>query len=144
MKSLQYYVDRMHQLLTELIQVATQLRDMSFQVISEENLEPLQKRQVDLLSQLESVDQQIQGNYRDQMSAAAQTYYHNQLQIFQQLNQEFIHNLNESHGLIQFELRRLEGEVEEEDFSSHLSRLKKAPSSPDDAEAVETEENEKS
>ena len=144
MKSLQYCVDRMNQLLTELIQVATQLRDMSFQVISEEDLEPLQKRQVDLLSQLESVDQQIQGNYRDQMAAAAQTYYHNQLQIFQQLNQEFIHNLNESHGLIQFELRRLEGEVEEEDFSSHLSRLKKAPSAPDGAEAVETEENEKS
>jgi HD superfamily phosphohydrolase len=142
MKSLQHYVDHMNQLLKELIQVATQLRDMSFQVISEEDLEPLQKQQEDLLSQLEMTDQQIQGNYRDQIETKTQAYFHNQLEIFQQLNQEFVQNVNSSQGLIQFELRRLEGEVAEEDLASHLSRLKKTSSTPDSTEAIEPEENE--
>jgi hypothetical protein len=142
MKSLQFYVDRMNQLLAELIQVATQLRDMSIQVISEEDLEPLQKQQEDVLSQLEMTDQQIQGNYRDQIEAKTQAYFHNQLEIFQKLNQEFVQNVNSSQGLIQFELRRLEGEVAEEDLASHLSRLKKTSSTPDGTEAIEPEENE--
>lgn len=131
MKALQSYIDQMNQLLDELIQVATQLRDMSLQVISEEDIEALQKRQEDLLNQLEKVDQSIQDNYRHQVETEIQNQFHKQLQLFQQLNQEFIQNLNASHGLIQFELHRLEGEFEEEGFSSHLSRLKKISSAPD-------------
>lgn len=143
MKSLRYYVEQMNQLLSELIQVTTQLRDMSLQVISEEDLAPLQKRQEDLLTQLENIDQQIQIHYRHQSEIATREHFHNQLQIFQQLNHEFIQNLNASHGLIQFELRRLQ-EEENEDFSSRLSRLKKASSSPDSSKTVESEENEES
>ncbi len=141
MKSLEHYVDQMNLLLSELIQVATQLRDMSLQVISEEDLAPLQKRQEDLLVQLENVDQQIQTYYSNQMKSTEQERVHRKLQTFQQLNQEFIQNLNASHGLIQFELRRLEDE--QDDFASRLTRLKKTSPSPDSSEAIESEENEK-
>lgn len=141
MKSLQHYVDQMIQLLNELIQVATQLRDMSLQVISEEELSPLQKHQADLLIQLESVDQQIQGNFRHQLSPAIQEKIHQQLQTFQQINQEFVQNLSSSHGIIQFDLQRLEEEGQ--DFSG-FARLNKIPPSPDSSEAVESEEDEES
>src|SRR5208337_2920339 len=57
MKSQKQYVDQMDQLLSELVQVATQLRDMSLKVISEEELAPLQKHQEKLLEELESVDE---------------------------------------------------------------------------------------
>jgi hypothetical protein len=142
MKSLQDYVIQMNQLLGELIHVATQLRDMSLQVISEEDLAPLQKRQEDLLLQVENVDQQMQENYRHQLSVDGQEQIHNQLQTFQQLNQEFIENLSASHGLIQFELHRFEDQ-EGQDFS-RLSRLKKIAPSPDSSETIESEEDEKS
>lgn len=142
MKSLQHYVDQMNGLLGELIQIATQLRNMSFQVISEEDLAPLQKRQEDLLTQLEKIDQQLQTHYRHQVESSVQEHFHHELQRFQQLNQEFIQNLNASHGLIQFELRHLQEEGE--DFSSYLSRLKKRTSAPDRSKTVESEEDEES
>jgi flagellar biosynthesis/type III secretory pathway chaperone len=139
MKSLQHYIDQINQLLNELIQVATQLRDISLQVISEEDLTSLQKRQEDLLAQLENVDQHIQDNYRLQLDSKLKEHFHHQLQTFQQLNQEFIQNLNTSHGLIQFELHRLQ---EEEDFFSPFPHLKKASS--DSAEAGESKEDKES
>ena len=142
MESLQDYVDQMNHLLNELIQVATQLRDMSLQVISEEDLAPLQKRQEELMLQLEKADQQLQHDYRLQLSGGIQKQFHDQLQTFQQLNQEFIQNLGTSHGLIQFELQRIE-DLESQDFS-RLSRLNKMSPSPDGSEAVDSEEKEKS
>lgn len=136
MKSLQHYVNQMDHLLHELIQNATKLRDVSLQVISEEELNPLQKRQEDLLSQLETVDQQMKEHYHHQIDSAMQERFHLQLQTFQQLNQEFVQNLNASHGIIQFELRRLEDG--DEDYS-HLNTM---PSTPDRSQAVESEEDE--
>ena len=89
MKALQQYIDQMNQLLEELVQVATKLREVSMQVISEEELEPLQKRQEELLTQLEEVDRHIQKNgFR--IDAASEQHLHQQLHTFQQLNQEGI------------------------------------------------------
>lgn len=139
MKSLQQYVNQMDHLLHELIQTATKLRDASLQVISEEELNPLQRRQEDLLSQLETVDQQMKEHYRHQIDHAVQERFHAQLQVFQQLNQEFVQNLNASHGIIQFELRRLEDE--DEDYSN-LSHLNKMPSAPKRSQAVKPKEDE--
>lgn len=142
MKSLQDCVDEMNKLLGELIQVATQLRDMSLQVISEEDLAPLQKHQEDLLSKIEAIDRQIQENYRHQLNSAMHEMLHSPLQTFQQLNQEFIQNLRASHGLIQFEFHRLE-ETEEQDFSdfSHLNKILPSPDSSETAESKESEES---
>lgn len=124
MTSLQDYVDEMSQLLNDLVQVATKLRDLSLQVISEEDLNPLQKRQKAILSRLEAIDEQIRENYRYQIDSATKGHIHNRLQTFQHLNQEFVQNLNTSHGLIQFELRRFE----EEDNFPRLLRSNKTPS----------------
>ncbi len=135
MKSLQQCLDQMSQLMNELIQIATKLRDASQQVISEEELAPLQKRQDDLLLQLEDADRELQVHYGFQIDAPTKEAYHNQLQIFQHLNQEFMQNLNASHGLIQFELHRLEDQ-EEENF------LNKILPSPDSAKTIETKEEE--
>lgn len=140
MKSLQYYIDQMNQLLSELVQVATQLRDMSLQVISQEDLAPLQKHQEELLNQLENADQQLQKYYRQQVEAVTRENFHQQLKVFQTLNQEFIQNLNTSHGLIQFELRRLEEEVD----LSRFSHSNKILPSPDSTKAIEAQEDEKS
>lgn len=127
MKSLQHYMDHMDQLLVELVQVATQLRDMSLKVISEEELAPLQKHQESLLAELESIDQKVRANYPHQIETGLQEKVHKQLQLFQQLNKEFIQNLNNSHGLIQFEMRRLKGD-EEGDFSRiHLNKISPSP-----------------
>lgn len=117
----------MDQLLTELIQVATELRDMSLKVISEEELAPLQKHQENLLEELEKVDQKIKGDYPNRLEPAIQEKVHKQLEKFQRLNREFIDNINASHSLIQFDLHRVK-EEEEEDFS-RLLRLNKLFSS---------------
>lgn len=140
MKSLQHYIDQMNQSLHALIEVATQLRDMSLQVIAEEDLARLQKKQEELLMQLEKIDGHLQKDYKYQLDGAIQEHFHEQLQIFQQLNQEFVQNLSTSHGVIQFELHRF---AEEKDFPN-LSRLNKILSSPDSAKAIESEENEES
>lgn len=140
MKSLEGYIEIMNQLLSELTQVATQLRDMSLQVISEEDLTPLQKRQEELLVEIEKNDRQLQQNFRHQLSGAVKEQFHNQLQTFQQLNQEFIQNLSTSHGLIQFELQRPE-DKEGQDFSGY-TRLNKISPSPDSTKAIESEEKE--
>ncbi len=142
MKSLKQHVEQMDQLLNELVIVATQLRDLSLKVISEEELAPLQMHQEELLAKLESVDQKIKGNYPHQTDAVVQEKIHRQLQTFQQLNQEYIQNLNASHGLIQFELRRLNDD-EDEDFSV-LSRLNKLIPSPDRSKAEKAKESEES
>lgn len=127
MKSLQHYMEQMDRLVVELVQVATQLRDLSLKVISEEELAPLQKHQESLLAELESVDQKMRANYPHQVNPALQEKVHKQLQAFQLLNQEFIQNLKESHGLIQFDLKRIQGD--EEDDLLHL-RLNKILGSP--------------
>lgn len=129
MKSLQQCIDQMNLLANELIEVATTLRNMSQQVISEEDLEPLQQREEKLLTQLEELDHLLKKNYKNQLSPQIQEQMHQKLQAFQELNQEYIQNLNASHGLIQFELERIENQ-EAGDFS-HLSRLNKRPISPD-------------
>jgi hypothetical protein len=143
MKSLQFFIDQTHKLLNELIQVATQLRDMSKQVISEENLSLLQKKQDDLLGQIERIDQQMQRDYPQQVSSKMEEQLHEKLQTFQQINQEFIQNLGASHGLIQFELCRLGKEQEGEDFAQ-LKRLNKIFPSPNSSKTIEPEENKES
>jgi len=140
MQSLQFYSDQMHELLTRLLDVAIQLRDMSKQVISEEDLAKLQQQQKGLLAELQEVDHQIQENYKHQLDPTRQKEIDSQLHTFQQLNQEFIQNLRANHGLIQFELRSLE---DQEDFS-YFSHLYKMSPSPNSSKTVEAEESEKS
>ncbi len=116
MKSLQHYIAQMMQLLTDLVQNAEKLRDVSRQVISEEELSPLQKHQQELLGQLEQTDSIMQKYYPNQIDSATHQLFHEKLHAFHLLNQEFIQNLNASHGLIQFELRHLRGNEREDEI----------------------------
>ncbi|MCE2983910.1 MAG: hypothetical protein LW832_10150 [Parachlamydia sp.] len=105
METLQELQEQLNSLLSELIKTAEELRDLSRQVVSEEELAPLQKKQEKLLDKIERTDAVINENYASEIEPDAKKNLHDQLSVFQQLNREFIANLNASHGLIQFELR---------------------------------------
>ena len=124
MKSLQELVGQMTELLEELVKTAQELSDVSRQVISEEELAPLQQQQQDILSQIEAIDTSIKAQYSNQVDKDFKRQVHERLHVFQVLNQEFIANLNASHGLIQFELHPLR--EKEEDLTNHSisNRLK--------------------
>ena len=139
MKSFESTIKEMNQLLTDLVQVATQLYQASLQVINEEELVALQQTQEELLKQLETVDHHLHQHYHYQVEPAMHEHFHQQLQQFQQLNQEFLQNLATSHGLIQFELRQLQ---DNEDFPK-LSRRNEIFSKPLEKKE-EAEENKSS
>ncbi|CUI17498.1 hypothetical protein PNK_1893 [Candidatus Protochlamydia naegleriophila] len=146
MKSLQYYIEQMTQLLADLVQNAQKLRDVSLQVISEEELSPLQKHQQELLGKLEQADSSMQRYYPNQLDSTTHQLFHNQLHAFHLLNQEFIQNLNASHGLIQFELRHLrgnEGENEIQDLPPMI-HLNKVLPSPSGTQTVDAQKSKKS
>ncbi|MBA2368715.1 MAG: hypothetical protein H0V82_06795 [Candidatus Protochlamydia sp.] len=117
MKSLQELVGQMTDLLEELVKTAQELSDISRQVISEDELAPLQQHQQDVLSQIEAADSSIKTHYPNQLDKEIKKHIHTKLHDFQLLNQEFISNLSASHGLIQFELQPVQ--EKEEDASNH-------------------------
>lgn len=129
-------------LLDQLIETAKALRDLSMQVVSEEELTLLQKKQKVLLVELESADQTIDVHFWNEMEEKDHRILHAKVHTFQTLNQEFIHNLKESHGLIQFELSHLPGQEEEiEQFSQQLNKI---TSSPNRAKTIKTKKPNKS
>lgn len=139
MKSLQNYIDQIKLLTNDLILVATKLRNMSLQVVSEEELTVQQQREEELLMQIEKIDEEIQKNYKDQLSPEFKKEFHEKLLTFQELNQEYIQNLKASHGLIQFELQRLKHPEARQ--LPQLSSLKKTLSSPNGSQAIKSQEN---
>lgn len=110
MKSLEKHLEEMHKRLDEVIQVAEHLRDVSKQVISKEELAPLQKRQDALLKQIEELDQKLQKDYAKELTEPMHQALKRKFKVFQELNEVFIENIRSSHELIQFELRRLKEE----------------------------------
>lgn len=129
MKPLSYYLDQMNELLDHLIETAKALRDLSLQVVSEEELTAHQKRQKELLVKIEDVDQTLEAHFWNQIDDEQHSRFHKKLHTFQTLNQEFIQNLKESHGLIQFELSHLHAEEENEQFASQLNKFTPPPKS---------------
>jgi hypothetical protein len=105
MESLQYYIDQMEVLLDELIRTARNLRHLSEQVVSEQELTELQKKQNDLVGKLEELDQKIQTRYASDITEEMHQKLSKKVKEFQTLNQEFIQNYSSSHGVIQFELK---------------------------------------
>lgn len=138
MKSFQQNLQQMHKLLDELIQCSKKLKDLSFQVISEEELDPLQKHQEELLLKIEALDQELHQHHSKEFTEKVHAELHQKLKTFQELNKAFIENLRTSHGLIQFELRRLKEEgIDEEKMSAFLHRYSQnIPSAPSKPEAV--------
>lgn len=104
-------IQHMHHVLDELIRIATKLRNISRQRVGEEELAPLQKEQERVLHELSQLDRVLQND--DLVSEATHAQFHKKLMEFQTLNQEFIQNLNTSHGLIQFDLAHNADETDE-------------------------------
>ncbi|MBA3722438.1 MAG: hypothetical protein H0W88_08545 [Parachlamydiaceae bacterium] len=122
MEALHESINRMNSLLDELVKISRQLRDVSKQVISEEELLPLQKHQEDLLKQIEKIDE-VLNQYEREIEPSIHNQFHKKLAEFQALNQEFISNLTSSHGVIQFDLKRIQDELLDEDLPHfHLPR----------------------
>ena len=139
MKNMQQSISHMNQLLDDLVETSTKMRDVSMQVISEEELAPLQKKQQMLLRELESFDEALQKNYPGQINESTHSHFHERLADFQRLNKEFIQNLNQSHGLIQFDLKYLANETSGE--IPALSFLHKVTAAPNASEAIKTKKD---
>lgn len=110
MRSLQELLDKIHHHLDELIQISEKLRDVSKQVISREELDPLQKQQTALLNKLEKLDNELHEQYPSEMTEAIHESFHRKFVVFQELNKAFIENIRLSHGLIQFDFRQTKEE----------------------------------
>jgi hypothetical protein len=144
MNSLQEMLQQLNESLDQLIQVAKKLKETSLQVVSEEELEPLQKEQEEVLHRIEKIDQLLQQYYAGEISKEIHQQIHEKLQIFQELNQEYVRHLAASHGIIQFELRHLPSESDES-----IERLLARRSNPmlfmtDHSETIHPEENQES
>ena len=92
-------------LLDQLVENAAELEKISEQVISEEQLIPLQRRQEELIKQLSQLDADyhIQFLNAKGKTSPIRESIHNKLASFQKLNTLFIQNLSDSHGLIHFD-----------------------------------------
>lgn len=106
MKTLLSYIDYMNELADALIQVATQLRDMSQIAVSEEELQALQNRQEEVLIALETADQELHQNYSHQFDEKVLDQIDQKLLEFQNLNHEYLKNIQATHGLIEFDLQQ--------------------------------------
>jgi hypothetical protein len=114
MQSFEELIVQMNLLLDRLVDVARQLSSVSKQVISEEQLAPLQEEQDGILKKLEEIDTELQQTFASELTPAMHQQLTQKLEEFKAFNQEYIDHLKASHGLIQFELRRLH---EEENIS---------------------------
>lgn len=95
---------KMEVILDALIENAERLKEVSQQVISKEELKPLQEKQEELVKNLVAVEDAMRGalgNSKD-VDEASKKRIREKLSLFEKLNASFIENLNSSHGLIRF------------------------------------------
>lgn len=144
MTSLKRLISQMNERLDELIATAKELRDASQRAVSEEELIPLQKRQETLLTELETIDQQLQTYAASDIESTIHEQFHAKLEEFQNINQEFVNALKSSYGLIQFDLHKLKEEPLDEEFFAALQRLHKMSLAPRRSQAIKSKKNKKS
>lgn len=103
MESLMQLVEKMYHLLDDLIKIANKIKSLSEKVVLEEELKPLQASQNDLLDQLVVLQTELQSYDPSLISSEIHAQFHKKLEEFQKLNQEFINNIKNSQGIIQFD-----------------------------------------
>ncbi len=97
-------------LLDDLVKTAINLEKATFQVISEEEIAPLQSKQEELVSEIKSIDAQLtkSGDKKAiEQDSKVRKSIHDKLAKFHELNSHFIDNLSSSHGLIRFEIDKI-------------------------------------
>lgn len=103
-------LNKIDTLLDDLVKNALELEKASFQVISEEEIAPLQSKQEKLVSEIKTVDAELTkslGKNDLEKDLPARKSIHDKLAKFHELNAHFIDNLSNSHGLIKFEIEKI-------------------------------------
>lgn len=93
-------------ILDRVIKTAERLKEISRQVVAEEELAPLQTAQEQLVKELRHMDAAFQKIYKqagEKTISPARERIEKKLEYFQTLNAGFIDNLSSSHGLIKFD-----------------------------------------
>lgn len=95
---------KMELILDELIANAERLNEVSQQVISKDELKPLQEKQEELVKNLVAVEDAFRGALGNGKNGDedARKRIRSKLTQFEKLNESFIENLKSSHGLIRF------------------------------------------
>lgn len=97
-------------LLDQLILNAERLKESSLKVISEEELNSLQAQQSELIQQLQVLDEQFHREFsqvKQEVYAKHRASIDKRIEHFQKLNEEFIQNLSSNHGIIDFNLPKI-------------------------------------
>lgn len=99
---------KMELILDELIANAERLNEISLQVISKDELKPLQEKQEVLVKNLVDVEEAFRGTLAEVHSSdeEARKRIRSKLTQFEKLNESFIENLKSSHGLIRFNKKK--------------------------------------
>ncbi|MBA3816330.1 MAG: hypothetical protein H0X29_07395 [Parachlamydiaceae bacterium] len=97
-------LNEMNAVLDLLIENAQKLNELSLQVIAEEEISPLQAQQQELLSALVELDNAFHqaDSLAEEKISAIQAAVNDKIENFQQLNSNFMENIINAHGLIQF------------------------------------------
>ncbi len=96
----------MEGVLDTLIANAEKLKEVSVQVISKDELGPLQQQQDELIKNLMNLEATFQETFHEAKGEASpemQKRIADKLVYFQKLNAHFIENLKSGHGIIRFE-----------------------------------------
>lgn len=98
-------LSEMETLLDSLVETAKNLLKLSQQVIAEDDLFRLQQEQENLLEKLVHKDEEFHEFPKmvQEGLMSERLKINEKIDQFQQLNAEFIQNINESHGLIKFD-----------------------------------------
>lgn len=96
----------MESLIDQLVSNAEEMKEISKQVISKDELKPLQHNQEDLVRQINDLEHSIKGLMKDVKNVEELPVHKRitqKLQQFSKLNAAFIENVKAAHGLIHFE-----------------------------------------
>lgn len=104
---------KMDVLLDKLVKNAEELKTISYHVISEEELAPLQLSQEQLIADLVKLDLELDAmthHKKLEEASPVRSRIRDKLTKFQSLNQNFIDNLAKTRGLIHFELGQIKAQ----------------------------------
>lgn len=98
---------KMELIVDELITNAERLKEVSQQVITKEELKPLQEKQEELVNNLVALEDALRGALGEKNGDEdSRKRIKQKLAQFEKLNETFIENMKSSHGLIRFNKKK--------------------------------------
>jgi hypothetical protein len=102
MKHSEDLLDKLQQVIDDLILNAEKLKELSLQVVAGKEISLLQSKQEALVKQLGELDHQIK-NQKIEIPAEFTKKMENKIKKFQELNASYIQNLTTTHEVIRFD-----------------------------------------